>query len=41
MARLMVEKRISGVPVLDRNKKLVGIATEGDCLQTDRNRYRA
>ena len=33
MARLMLEKRISGLPVLDRDGKLVGIVTEGDCLR--------
>jgi CBS domain-containing protein len=33
MARLMLEKRISGLPVLDRNGNLVGIVTEGDCLR--------
>jgi len=33
MARLMLEKRISGLPVLDRNGALVGIVTEGDCLR--------
>jgi CBS domain-containing protein len=45
LARLMVEKRISGVPVLDRYDNLVGIVTEGDCLRraeigTERRRPR-
>jgi CBS-domain-containing membrane protein len=32
VARLMINLRISGVPVLDRNGLLVGIVTEGDLL---------
>jgi CBS domain-containing protein len=45
MVRLMLEKRISGLPVLDRNGNLVGIVTEGDCLRraetgTERKRPR-
>ena len=33
VARLMINLRISGVPVLDRNGQLVGIVTEGDLLR--------
>ena len=33
VARLMINLRISGVPVLDRNGHLVGIVTEGDLLR--------
>jgi CBS domain-containing protein len=33
VARLMINLRISGVPVLDRNGRLVGIVTEGDLLR--------
>jgi CBS domain-containing protein len=45
MVRLMLEKHISGLPVLDRNGNLVGIVTEGDCLRraetgTERKRPR-
>lgn len=32
-AHLMLAKRISGLPVLDRKGKIVGIATEGDFLR--------
>jgi CBS domain-containing protein len=32
VAKLMINLRISGVPVLDRNGQLVGIVTEGDLL---------
>lgn len=32
VARLLLEKRISGVPVLDSDGKLVGIVSEGDLL---------
>ena len=43
--RLMLEKRISGLPVLDEAGKLVGILTEGDLLRrsetgTERHRPR-
>jgi CBS domain-containing protein len=34
-ARMMVEHRISGLPVVDGQGKLVGIVTEGDFLRTD------
>jgi CBS domain-containing protein len=33
VARLMINLRISGVPVLDRHGQLVGIVTEGDLLR--------
>ena len=32
---IMIEKRISGAPVLDENRKLVGIISEKDCLRID------
>jgi CBS domain-containing protein len=32
-ARLMLQHRISGLPVVDSNKNLVGIVTEGDFLR--------
>jgi CBS domain-containing protein len=34
-ARLMVEHRISGVPVVDAGGQLVGIVTEGDFLRPE------
>lgn len=45
VARLMINLRISGVPVLDREGQLVGIVTEGDLLRraetgTERRRSR-
>jgi CBS domain-containing protein len=44
-ARLMLQHRISGLPVIDNNGALVGIVTEGDLLRrqhggTDRDRPR-
>jgi CBS domain-containing protein len=33
LARLMINHRISGVPVIDRNARLVGNVTEGDLLR--------
>jgi CBS domain-containing protein len=33
VARLMINLRISGIPVLDSNGQLVGIVTEGDLLR--------
>ena len=42
-ARFMLEKRISGLPVLDSGGKLIGIITEGDFLRrvgTDTERKR-
>lgn len=33
VARLLVEQRISGVPVVDEELKLVGILTEGDLFR--------
>ena len=32
-ARLMLQKRISGLPVVDDKGKLIGIVTEGDFLR--------
>jgi CBS domain-containing protein len=32
MVKLMLDKRISGLPVIDDQGELVGIVTEGDCL---------
>ena len=45
LARIMINLRISGVPVLDRDAHLVGIVTEGDLLRraetgTERRRSR-
>jgi len=45
LARLMINLRISGVPVADRDGRLVGIVTEGDLLHrvetgTERHRPR-
>src|SRR5215472_14094207 len=45
VARLMINLRISGVPVLDKNGQLAGIVTEGDMLRraetgTERQRSR-
>lgn len=45
VAALMVEKHVSGVPVLDGNGKLVGIVSEGDLMRrpeigTDKHRRR-
>ena len=33
IAELLLEKRISGVPVLDETGSVVGMATEGDLLR--------
>jgi CBS domain-containing protein len=35
-ARLMVEHRISGLPVIDRQDRLIGIITEDDFLSPER-----
>ncbi len=35
LSELLVKNKISGVPVLDKNGKLVGIATEGDLIVRD------
>ena len=35
-ARLMVEHRISGLPVIDRQDRLIGIITEDDFLSAER-----
>ena len=45
VSKLLINLRISGVPVLDRNGQLVGIVTEGDLLRrvetgTERQRSR-
>ncbi len=45
MAKLMMDNRISGLPIIDKNGKLVGIVTEGDFLRrteigTERKRPR-
>jgi len=45
LARLMINLRLSGVPVMDRDGRLVGIVTEGDLLRrvetgTERHRPR-
>ena len=45
MVRLMLDNRISGLPVIDDRGDLVGIVTEGDCLRraetsTERKRPR-
>ena len=32
-ARLLVERRISGAPVLDKHGNVVGVLSEKDCLQ--------
>src|SRR5271166_5627138 len=43
LARLMINLRISGVPVMDKDGRLVGIVTEGDLLrrvETGTERYR-
>ena len=33
MIQLMLDRRISGLPVVDKGGKLVGVITEGDCLR--------
>ena len=43
LARLMINLRISGVPVMDKNGTLVGMVTEGDLLlrvETGTERHR-
>ena len=32
-ARLMLERHISGLPVLDKDEKLIGIVSEGDFIR--------
>jgi CBS-domain-containing membrane protein len=39
-ARIMVRHQVSGMPVIDRMGKLVGIVTEGDFLSQEANRDR-
>ncbi len=36
LARLLIEHKISGVPVMDDNKKLVGIVTENDLIRKNK-----
>lgn len=33
LGRIFIEKRISGAPVLDSNKKMVGVVTENDLVR--------
>jgi len=35
LSKLLIENKISGVPVVDKDGKLVGIATEGDLIIKD------
>jgi len=35
LSKILVENKISGVPVVDKEGKLVGIATEGDLIVKD------
>ena len=37
--RVMLQRHISGLPVVDKEGRLVGIVTEGDFLRRDRNRH--
>jgi len=36
LARLLIEHKISGVPVVDEGKKLIGIVTENDLISQNR-----
>jgi len=36
LARLLMEHKISGVPVVDDNKKLIGIVTENDLIRKNK-----
>ncbi len=36
LARLLIEHRISGVPVVDHEKKLIGIVTENDLISQNK-----
>ncbi len=36
LARLLIERRISGVPVVDKDKNLVGIVTENDLIRQNK-----
>jgi CBS domain-containing protein len=38
VARLLVERRVSGVPVVDADGSLVGVVSEGDILVKERDR---
>ena len=45
IARVMINHRISGIPIIDQDRRLVGIVTEGDLLRrveigTERRRSR-
>jgi CBS domain-containing protein len=43
-ATLMINNRISGLPIVERDRRLVGIVTEGDLLrrtETDTERQRS
>jgi len=33
VARMMINHRISGIPIVDGDQKLIGIITEGDLLR--------
>lgn len=33
LAQLMLDRHISGIPIVDRDGQLVGMVTEGDCLR--------
>jgi len=35
IARLLIAQRISGVPVVDRQNRIVGIVTESDLLRRE------
>ena len=39
-AELMLEKKIGGLPVIDANKKLVGLVTESDIFRTIVHKWR-
>ncbi|MCR3922087.1 MAG: CBS domain-containing protein [Firmicutes bacterium] len=36
VARLLIEHRISGLPVVDEEKRLIGVVTEGDLIYADK-----
>lgn len=37
IAEILIEKKISGVPVIDEQENLIGIVTEGDLLRKEAN----
>ena len=39
MVKLMLDNRISGLPVVDDRGYLVGVGTEGDCSAARRDRH--